>query len=154
MTLPEAKMLYPGSILVDLIALLVLMFAFARHEADWEPTTARSGIYFWYLNPKAVLVFLPQFALCRLLMHLYWGPGQMVVLALFFLPLPPLLHRFFYVPWRKAFLIAACFLAYMSFIALGIYRESVAEVDTEEGNELEKLLREQDDSEGEGEASS
>ena len=135
---------------IDLIVLLVLMFAFARHEADWEPTAARSGIYFWYLNPKAVLVFLPQFALCRLLMHLHWGSGQILVLLLFFLPLAPLLHRFFYLPWRKAFLIAGCFLAYMSFIALGIYRESAKE-DAGKVDGVEELLREREGSETEGE---
>ena len=138
---------------IDLIVLLVLMFAFARHEADWESTAARSGIYFWHLNPKAVLVFLPQFALCRLLMHLHWGSGQILVLLLFFLPLAPLLHRFFYLPWRKAFLIAGCFLAYMSFIALGIYRESANE-DAGKVDGVEELLREREGSETEGESSS
>ena len=139
---------------IDHIVLLVLMFAFARHEADWESTTARSGIFFWYLNPKAVLVFLPQFALCRLLMHLYWGPGQILVLLLFFLPLAPLLHRFFYVPWRKAFLIAGCFLGYMILIAVGIYRESVAEEDARKVDGAEEFLRQLEPSEGEGESSS
>ena len=138
---------------IDLIVLLVLMFAFERHEADWESTAARSGIYFWYLNPKEVLVFLPQFALCRLLMHLHWGSGQILVLLLFFLPLAPLLHRFFYLPWRKAFLIAGCFLAYMSFIALGIYRESANE-DAGKVDGVEELLREREGSETEGESSS
>ena len=97
----------------DLFVLLVLMFLFARHEADWEPTTARSGVYFYYLNPKAIIVFLPQFALCRLLIGFEILHGALALL-LFFLPLAPLLYRFFYVSWRKAFLIAGCFLVYMT----------------------------------------
>ncbi len=139
---------------IDLIVLLVLMFIFARHEADWEATTARSGIFFWYLNPKAVLVFLPQFVICRLLMYLYWGPGQILVLFLFFLPLAPLLHRFFYVPWRKAFLVAGCFLGYMILIAVGIYRESAAVENAGKVDGAEEFLRQLEPSEDEGESSS
>ena len=117
------------------------MLAFARHEADWEPTTARSGVYFWFLNPKAVLVFLPLCILCRLLMRVCWGSGQILILLLFFLPLAPLLHRFFYVPWRKAFLIAGCFLCYMILVAVGIYRAGVSEEKPDEGLMLEELLK-------------
>ncbi len=131
---------------LDIIILLLLMLAFARHEADWEPTTARSGVYFWFLNPKAVLVFLPLCILCRLLMRVYWGSGQILILLLFFLPLAPLLHRFFYVPWRKAFLIAGCFLCYMILVAVGIYRVGVAETKADEGFKLEEFLRETDGS--------
>lgn len=127
---------------LDIIILLLLMLAFARHEADWEPTTARSGVYFWFLNPKAVLVFLPLCILCRLLMRVCWGSGQIMILLLFFLPLAPLLHRFFYVPWRKAFLIAGCFLCYMILVAVGIYRVGVAETKADEGFKLEEFLRE------------
>ena len=126
---------------LDIIILLLLMLAFARHEADWEPTTARSGVYFWFLNPKAVLVFLPLCILCRLLMRVYWGSGQILILLLFFLPLAPLLHRFFYVPWRKAFLIAGCFLCYMILVAVGIYRAGVSEEKPDEGLMLEELLK-------------
>ena len=110
----------------DLLVLLVLMFLFARHEADWEPTTARSGVYFYYLNPKAVIIFWPQFVLCRILISSDLLHGALVLL-LFFLPLAPLLHRFFYVPWRKAFLIASCFLVYMTVITVLIHKERVAE---------------------------
>ncbi len=131
---------------LDIIILLLLMLAFARHEADWEPTTARSGVYFWFLNPKAVLVFLPLCILCRLLMRVCWGSGQILILLLFFLPLAPLLHRFFYVPWRKAFLIAGCFLCYMILVAVGIYRVGVAETKADEGFKLEEFLRETDGS--------
>ncbi|MAT45980.1 MAG: hypothetical protein CMO35_00950 [Verrucomicrobiaceae bacterium] len=131
---------------LDIIILLLLMLAFARHEADWEPTTARSGVYFWFLNPKAVLVFLPLCILCRLLMRVCWGSGQILILLLFFLPLAPLLHRFFYVPWRKAFLIAGCFLCYMILVAVGIYRVGVAETKADEGLKLEEFLRETDGS--------
>ena len=131
---------------LDIIILLLLMLAFARHEADWEPTTARSGVYFWFLNPKAVLVFLPLCILCRLLMRVCWGSGQIMILLLFFLPLAPLLHRFFYVPWRKAFLIAGCFLCYMILVAVGIYRVGVAETKADEGFKLEEFLRETDGS--------
>ncbi len=131
---------------LDIIILLLLMLAFARHEADWEPTTARSGVYFWFLNPKAVLVFLPLCILCRLLMRVYWGSGQILILLLFFFPLAPLLHRFFYVPWRKAFLIAGCFLCYMILVAVGIYRVGVAETKADEGFKLEEFLRETDGS--------
>ena len=127
---------------LDIIILLLLMLAFARHEADWEPTTARSGVYFWFLNPKAVLVFLPLCILCRLLMRVFWGSGQIMILLLFFLSLAPLLHRFFYVPWRKAFLIAGCFLCYMILVAVGIYRVGVAETKADEGFKLEEFLRE------------
>ena len=126
---------------LDIIILLLLMLAFARHEADWEPTTARSGVYFWFLNPKAVLVFLPLCILCRLLMRVCWGSGQILILLLFFLPLGPLLHRFFYVPWRKAFLIAGCFLCYMILVAVGIYRAGVSEEKPDEGLMLEELLK-------------
>ena len=133
---------------LDIIILLLLMLAFARHEADWEPTTARSGVYFWFLNPKAVLVFLPLCILCRLLMRVCWGSGQILILLLFFLPLAPLLHRFFYVPWRKAFLIAGCFLCYMILVAVGIYRVGVAETKADEGLKLEEFLRETDGSGG------
>ena len=131
---------------LDIIILLLLMLAFARHEADWEPTTARSGVYFWFLNPKAVLVFLPLCILCRLLMRVCWGSGQILILLLFFLPLAPLLHRFFYVPWRKAFLIAGCFLCYMILVAVGIYRVGLAETKADEGFKLEEFLRETDGS--------
>ena len=131
---------------LDIIILLLLMLAFARHEADWEPTTARSGVYFWFLNPKAVLVFLPLCILCRLLMRVCWGSGQILILLLLFLPLAPLLHRFFYVPWRKAFLIAGCFLCYMILVAVGIYRVGVAETKADEGLKLEEFLRETDGS--------
>lgn len=131
---------------LDVIVLLLLMLVFARHEADWEPTTARSGVYFWFLNPKAVLVFLPLCILCRLLMRVCWGSGQILILLLFFLPLAPLLHRFFYVPWRKAFLIAGCFLCYMILVAVGIYRVGVAETKADEGFKLEEFLRETDGS--------
>ncbi len=131
---------------LDIIILLLLMLAFARHEADWEQTTARSGVYFWFLNPKAVLVFLPLCILCRLLMRVCWGSGQILILLLFFLPLAPLLHRFFYVPWRKAFLIAGCFLCYMILVAVGIYRVGVAETKADEGFKLEEFLRETDGS--------
>ena len=131
---------------LDIIILLLLMLAFARHEADWEPTTARSGVYFWFLNPKAVLVFLPLCILCRLLMRVCWGSGQILILLLFFLPLAPLLHRFFYVPWRKAFLIAGCFLCYMILVAVGIYRVGVGETKADEGFKLEEFLRETDGS--------
>lgn len=110
--------------LVDLIVLLVLMFVFARHESEWEPTTARSGFYFWYLNPKAVLIFLPQFILCRFLLGQVPGYGQILILILFFLPMAPLLHRFFYVSWRKAFIIAACFLLYMAIVATILTRKT------------------------------
>jgi hypothetical protein len=133
---------------LDIIILLLLMLAFARHEADWEPTTARSGVYFWFLNPKAVLVFLPLCILCRLLMRVCWGSGQILILLLLFLPLAPLLHRFFYVPWRKAFLIAGCFLCYMILVAVGIYRVGVAETKADEGLKLEEFLRETDGSGG------
>ena len=131
---------------LDIIILLLLMLAFARHEADWEPTTARSGVYFWFLNPKAVLVFLPLCILRRLLMRVCWGSGQILILLLFFLPLAPLLHRFFYVPWRKAFLIAGCFLCYMILVAVGIYRVGVGETKADEGFKLEEFLRETDGS--------
>ena len=131
---------------LDIIILLLLMLAFARHEADWEPTTARSGVYFWFLNPKAVLVFLPLCILCRLLMRVCWGSGQILIILLFLLPLAPLLHRFFYVPWRKAFLIAGCFLCYMILVAVGIYRVGVAETKADEGFKLEEFLRETDGS--------
>lgn len=144
---------YTGSIFIDLLVLLVLMFALARHEADWEPTTARSGIYFGYLNPKAVLVFLPQFALCRLLMYWFWGFSQILVLLLFFLPLAPLLHRFFYVPWRKAFLIAGCFLGYMIFIAVAIHRERAADEEASRIGPVEEFRLERERSWGEGESS-
>ena len=133
---------------LDIIILLLLMLAFARHEADWEPTTARSGVYFWFLNPKAVLVFLPLCILCRLLMRVCRGSGQILILLLLFLPLAPLLHRFFYVPWRKAFLIAGCFLCYMILVAVGIYRVGVAETKADEGLKLEEFLRETDGSGG------
>ncbi|MDG2487137.1 MAG: hypothetical protein P8M65_05485 [Roseibacillus sp.] len=126
---------------IDVIVLLLLMLAFARHEADWEPTTARSGVYFWFLNPKAVLVFFPLCILSRLLMRLYLGSGQILVLLLFFLPLSPLLHRFFYVPWRKAFLIAGCLLCYMILVAVGIYRAGVSEEKPDEGLILEDFLK-------------
>ena len=97
----------------DLFVLLGLMFLFARHEADWEPTTARSGVYFYYLNPKAIIIFWPQFILCHILIN-SGVLHEALVLFLFFLPLAPLLYRFFYVSWRKAFLIAGCFLVYMT----------------------------------------
>ena len=133
---------------IDIIVLLLLMFVFARHEGEWEPTAARSGVYFWFLNPKAVLVFFPLCIFCRLFMRLYWGSGQILVLFLFFAPLAPLLHRFFYVPWRKAFLIAGCFLSYMILVAAGIYRASVSEAQVDEGLKLEELLRKREGSEG------
>ena len=126
---------------LDVIVLLLLMLVFARHEADWEPTTARSGVYFWFLNPKAVIVFFPLCILSRLLMGLYLGSGQILVLLLFFLPLAPLLHRFFYVPWRKAFLIAGFFLCYMILVAVGIYRAGASEEKPDEGLILEELLK-------------
>lgn len=131
--------------LLDLIVLLALMFVFARHEAEWEPTSARSGIYFWYLNPKAVLIFLPQFTLCRFLMGQFWGYGQILILLLFFLPLAPLLHRFFYVPWRKAFIISGCFLIYMIIVAAGIYRERAEEAKSRPGDGLEQFLPQAED---------
>ena len=144
---------YTGSIFIDLIVLLVLMFLFARHEADWEPTTARSGVHFYYLNPKAIIVFLPQFALCRLLMSWYWGFSQVLILLLFFLPLTPLLHRFFYVPWRKAFLIAGCFLGYMIFIAVAIHRERAADEEASRIDPAEEFRLERERSREEGESS-
>ena len=122
----------------DLFVLLVLMFLFARHEADWEPTTARSGVHFYYLNPKAIIIFWPQFVLCRILIGLEILHGALALL-LFFLPLAPLLHRFFYVPWRKAFLIAGCFLVYMMVIAVALHKERAAE-ETTSPIDLEEVL--------------
>ena len=144
---------YTGSIFIDLIVLLVLMFLFARHEADWEPTTARSGVFFYYLNPKAIIVFLPQFALCRLLMSWYWGFSQVLILLLFFLPLTPLLHRFFYVPWRKALLIAGCFLGYMMVIAVAIHKERAADEEASRTGPVGEFLQELERSREEGESS-
>jgi len=122
----------------DLFVLLVLMFLFARHEADWEPTTARSGVHFYYLNPKAIIIFWPQFVLCRILIGLEILHGALALL-LFFLPLAPLLHRFFYVSWRKAFLIAGCFLVYMMVIAVALHKERAAE-ETTSPIDLEEVL--------------
>jgi len=122
----------------DLLVLLVLMFLFARHEGDWEPTTARSGVHFYYLNPKAIIIFWPQFVLCRILISFDLLHGALALL-LFFLPLAPLLYRFFYVPWRKAFLIAGCFLAYMTVTTVLIHQERVAE-ETTSPIDLEEVL--------------
>ncbi len=126
--------------IADLIVLLVLMFIFARHEAEWEPTNARSGFYFWYLNPKAVLIFLPQFILCRVLMIYYPGPGQILILILFSLPLAPLLHRFFYVSWQRAFTISGCFVLYMAIVAVLIYRDNADMGETRETQGIEQFL--------------
>ena len=104
---------------LDVIVLLILMFVFARHEADWEFTTARSGFFFGFLNPKAVLIFWPQCILCRILVAFELLP-LVIALLLFFVPLAPLLHRFFYIPWRKSFLIAGCMVLYMTPVGIGM----------------------------------
>ena len=48
---------------------------------------------------------------------------------------------FFYVPWRKAFLIAGCLLCYMILVAVGIYRAGVSEEKPDEGLILEDFLK-------------
>ncbi len=104
---------------LDVIVLLALMFIFARHEADWEFTTALSAYYFGFLNPKAVLVFWPQCIACRLFTAFEVVPW-LLALLLFFLPMAPLLYWLFYIPWRKSILIAGCMLVYMTPITIAI----------------------------------
>ena len=85
---------------LDIIVLLALMFIFARHEADWEFTTALSAYYFGFLNPKAVLVFWPQCIACRLFTAFEVVPW-LLALLLFFLPMAPATLLAFLYPVEK-----------------------------------------------------
>ena len=105
--------------LLDLVILTVLMLIFARHEADWEPGGSRSAMFFTLLNPKVAIIFWPQCVLCRLLVGGDLIP-PIVALLIFVLPLAPLLYRFCYVPWRKAFTIAGSMGAYMTLITIAL----------------------------------
>ncbi len=105
--------------LVDLVVLTVLMFIFARHEADWEPGGSRFAMFFTLLNPKVAIIFWPQCVACRILVGGDFIP-PVLALLIFVLPLAPLLYRFCYVPWRKAFTIAGAMGVYMALIAIAL----------------------------------
>ena len=105
--------------LLDLVVLTVLMFIFARHEAEWEPGGSRSAMFFTLLNPKVAIIFWPQCVICRFLVAGDLIP-PVLALLIFVLPLAPLLYRFCYVPWRKAFIIAGSMGAYMASIAIAL----------------------------------
>ena len=105
--------------LLDLVVLTVLMFIFARHEAEWEPGGSRSAMFFTLLNPKVAIIFWPQCVACRFLVGGDFIPPVLALLILV-LPLAPLLFRFCYVPWRKAFLIAGSMGVYMALITIAL----------------------------------